>query len=264
MKTILLINDDGIQSLGLFALKQKLDKCGKVVVITPREDTSGIGKAITSAKHVPIEEVELRDGSKAYAVGGTTADSFLLGVNKILRNNPDLVVTGINIGPNIGIDDFLSSGTMGAAIESAIHGVPAVAVSYCKKKIIDQKIDKARITVQELELTASIAQKIAEFVLENGMPQGVDILSVNVPEEADCKRAKVTSLSYVGYGDLFTEEKEGYRIAYWRLADYGDVNPGTDVYVVKEKRCISITPIKIRFIHNKKSTENMLKKLKLT
>jgi broad specificity polyphosphatase/5'/3'-nucleotidase SurE len=71
-------------------------------------------------------------------------------------------------------------------------------------------------------------------------------------------------LSYVGYGDLFTEEKEGYRIAYWRLADYGDVDPDTDVYVVKEKGCISITPIKIRFIHDKKSTENMLKKLKLT
>jgi 5'-nucleotidase len=264
MKTILLINDDGIQSLGLLALKQKLDSCGKVVVIAPLEDTSGFGKAITSAKHVSIEEVELSDGSKAYAVGGTTADSFLLGVNKILQRSPDLVVTGTNIGPNIGIDDFLSSGTMGAAIEAAIHGVPAIAVSYCKKKIIDQKIDKKRITVQELELTTSIAQKIVEFVLANGMPQDVDLLSVNVPEEADCKQAKITSLSYVGYGDLYTKEKKGYRIAHWRLADYGDLDPDTDVYVVKEKGCISIMPIKVRFIHHKKSTEAMLKKLKLT
>jgi 5'-nucleotidase len=263
MKTILLINDDGIQSSGLLVLKKKLDKCGQVVVITPQEDTSGIGKAISSAKHVPIEEVELSDGSKAYAVGGTTADSFLLGVNKILKRSPDLVVTGINIGPNIGIDDFLSSGTMGAAIEAAIHGVPAIAVSYCKKKIRDQKIDKKRITVQELELTASIAQKIAEFVLEHGMLQDVDLLSVNVPEEANCRQVKVTSLSYVGYGDLFTKEKEGYRIVHWRLADYGDLDTDTDVYVVKEEGCISITPIKIRLIHSKKSTEKMLKKLKL-
>jgi 5'-nucleotidase len=263
MKTILLINDDGIQSSGLFALKKSLGKFGKVVVIAPREDASGIGKAITSTKHVSIEEVELRDGSRAYAVGGTTADSFLLGINKILRNTPDLVVTGINMGPNIGIDDFLSSGTMGAAIESAIHGVPAVAVSYCKKKIGDQKIDKARITIQELDFTANVAQKIIGFVLENGMPQDVDILSVNVPEEVTCKQMKVTRLSYVGYGDLFTKEKEGYRIPYWRLADYSDLTPDTDAYVVKEKCCISITPIKIRFIHNKKTTEKMLKKLKL-
>jgi 5'-nucleotidase len=264
MKTIMLINDDGIQSSGLLALKQKLDRYGKVMVIAPREDTSGIGKAISSAKHVPVEEVELGDGSKAYAVGGTTADSYLLGVNKILKRSPDLVVTGINIGPNLGIDDFLSSGTMGAAIEAAIHGVPAIAVAYCKKKIRDQIIDKVRITVQELELAASIAQRIVEFVLENGMPEDVDILSVNVPEEADCRQARVTGLSYVGYSDLHTKEEQGYRIAYWRLADYGDLDQNTDVYVVKEKGCVSITPVKIRLVHNRKSAEIMLKKLKLT
>jgi len=263
MKTILLINDDGIQSSGLLALKRKLDKYGKVVVIAPQEEISGIGKAITSAEHVRIEEVELSDGSKAYATSGTPADSYLLGVNKILKRSPHLVVAGINLGPNLGIDDFLNSGTLGAAIEAAIHGVPAIAVSYCKQKIIDREADKAGITTQELELTASLAQRIVEFVLEKGMPQDVDILSVNVPENADCKRVTVTNLSYVGYGDLYTKEEKGYRIAQWRLADYGDPDPETDVHVVKEEGCVSITPIKIRLVHSKKSTEVMLKKLKL-
>jgi len=259
MKTILLVNDDGVYSLGLLGLKQRLDKYGKVVVIAPREEISGIGKAITSSKHVRIEEVELSDGSKAYATDGTPADSYLLGVDKILNHSPDLVVAGVNLGPNLGIDDLLNSGTLGAAMEAAIHGVPAVAVSYCKQTISDREADKARITAQELELTTSLAEKIVEFVLEEGMPRGVDVLSVNVPEKADCRRVKVTSLSYVGYGDIYTREEEGYRIVQWRLADYGDPDPETDVYVVKEEGCISITPIKIRLQHNKKALENVLR-----
>jgi 5'-nucleotidase len=259
MKTILLINDDGIHSSGLMALKRKLEKCGKVVVITPREEVSGIGKAITSAKHVRIDEAKLSDGSKAYATSGTPADSYLLGVSKILKHSPDLIVTGINLGPNLGIDDFLNSGTLGAAIEAAVHGVPSIAVSYCKKEISDREADKANITAQELELTASLAKKIVEFVLKEGMPQGVDILSVNVPEKADCERVKITKLSYVGYRDIYTKEEKGYRIAQWRLADYSDPDPETDVYVVKDEGCISITPIKIRFQHNKKALKNMLR-----
>jgi len=259
MKTVLLINDDGIYSSGLIALKARLDKLGKVVVVAPKEEISGVGKAITSTRHVRVGEVELRDGSKAFAIDGTPADAFLLGVNKILNRSPDLVAAGINLGPNLGIDDFLNSGTIGAALEAAIHGVPAIAVSYCKREISDQKGDKSKITAQELELAADIAEKLAEYVLKKGMPPHVDLLSINVPEDADCTKLKATSLSYVGYGDLFTKEEKGYRIAQWRLADYVDSYPETDVHVVKDEGCISITPIKIRLQHNKKALENVLK-----
>ncbi len=260
MKTILLVNDDGIHSTGLLALKRKLDELGRVVVVTPKEEISGIGKAITSAEHVRIEEVRLGDGSKAYATSGTPADSFLLGMYKILKRPPDLVVSGINLGPNLGIDDFLNSGTLGAAIEAAIHGVPAVAVSYCKQEIVDRTVDKAGISVQELEMTARVAQKVVKLVLDEGMPEGVDILSVNVPEKADSKKVKVTTLSYVGYRDIYSQEEEGYRIAHWRLADYGDPDPETDVHTVKEEGCIAIIPIKIELQHNTKAVENMMKK----
>jgi len=259
MKTILLINDDGIRSSGLTALKKRLDRLGKVVVVAPKEEISGVGKAITSTRHVRVEEVELGDGSKAYAIDGTPADAYLLGINKILKRSPDLAVTGINLGPNLGIDDFLNSGTIGAALEAAIHGVPAIAVSYCKREISDQKADKSKITVRELELAADIAEKLAEYVLKKGMPPDMDLLSINVPEDADCTKLKVTNLSYVGYGDLFTEEEKGYRIVRWRLADYVDSYPETDVHVVKDEGCISITPIKIRLQHNKKALENVLK-----
>lgn len=94
--------------------------------------------------------------------------------------------------------------------------------------------------------------------MKNGMPQNVDIISINVPENADCKKLKVTNLSYVGYGDIWTEEKEGYRIASWKLADYEDSNSETDVHVVKEGY-ISVTPIKVQLLHNRDALESMIK-----
>jgi len=259
METILLINDDGIHSPGLMILKKSLSRLGEIIVVTPKEEMSGVGKAITSARHVKVEEVELSDGSKAYAIDGTPADAYLLAVSKILKCSPDLLVAGINLGPNLGIDDFLDSGTLGAALEAAIHGVPAIAVSYCKREISDQKADKSSITEQELGLAADVARKIVAYVLEKGMPPNVDLLSVNVPEDADCTKLKVTSLSYVGYGDLFTEEEKGYRITSWRLADYVDADPETDVHSIKNEGCISITPIKIKLTHNKKALRIILK-----
>ena len=260
MKTILLINDDGIESPGLITLKKKLEELGEVFVIAPREERSGIGKAITSSGHVQIVETKLKDGSKAYATNGTPADAFLLAVNKILRRPPDLLVAGINLGPNLGIDDLLNSGTLGAALEAAIHGVPAIAVSYCKREFIDQRADKARITMEKLEFAAKFAQKIVEYVLKNGMPQDVDIISINVPENANREKLRVTNLSYIGYKDIFTEEREGYRIASWKLADYEDANPETDIHAVKEGY-ISITPIKVQLLHNRKALESMTKNI---
>jgi 5'-nucleotidase len=261
MKTILLINDDGIESPGLITMKKKLEKLGEVFVIAPREERSGIGKAITSSGYVQITETRLKDGSKAYATDGTPADAFLLAVNKILKHPPDLLVAGVNLGPNLGIDDLLNSGTLGAALEAAIHGVPAIAVSYCKQEFIDQHADKASITKGQLEFTVEFAQKIVKYVLENGMPPDVDIISINVPEDADRERLRITSLSYVGYKDIFTEEKEGYRIASWKLADYEDANPETDIHAVKQGY-ISITPIKIRLLHNREALESMIKNIR--
>lgn len=262
MKTILLVNDDGVYASGLLALKQKLDKLGRIVVVTPKEEASGIGKAITSGKHVRVAEVSLPDGSKAYATTGTPADSFLIGIFKVLKHKPDLVVAGINLGPNLGIDDFLNSGTCGAAIEAAIHGVPALAFSYCKKEIVDREADKKAITLEELDLTATVAEKITRYVLENGLPEGVDLLCVNVPEASDCTKAKATKMSYVGYTDIFADEKEGYRIAKWRLADYGDPDKKTDVYTMKEEGCISITPVKIKMEHNINGLKDLIRTLK--
>lgn len=259
MLTILLINDDGIRSIGLVAMKKRLEKLGEVVVVAPRDERSGIGKALTAYDCIKVMETQLSDSSKAYAITGTPADAFLLAVNKIVRRLPDLLVAGINLGPNLGVEDLLNSGTLGAALEAAIHQVPAIAVSYCIREMTEKRVEKAEVMLEELELTATLAQKTAEYVLEWGMPIGVDIISINVPEKADPKRVKVTSLSYKGYGDIYTKQKDGYRIGGWALPSYPDDRPGTDIHAIKKEGCISITPIKIELMHNKKGLENLLK-----
>ncbi|MCK5563550.1 hypothetical protein KAI30_05190, partial [Candidatus Bathyarchaeota archaeon] len=118
--------------------------------------------------------------------------------------------------------------------------------------------DKARITQGKLKFAAKFAQKIVEYVLKNGMPQDVDIISINVPENADSEKVRITNLSYVGYKDIFAKEKEGYRIASWKLDDYVDANNETDVHAVKEGY-ISITPIKVRLLHNREALKSMIK-----
>ncbi len=260
LTTILIINDDGIHSIGLLALKKHLEKLGKVIVVAPRDERSGIGKALTASGHVKIMETRLDDGSKAYAITGTPADAYFLAVNKIIQRLPDLLVAGINLGPNLGIDDLLNSGTLGAAMEAAIHGVPAIAVSYCIQAM-NEAWEKAEITLKELESAASIAQRVSEYVLKKGMPLGVGVISINVPEKADLKRVEVTRLSYKGYDDIYTEQREGYKIMGWSLDVYPDDEPGTDVYAIKEKGCISVTPIVLRFPYSKKELEDLSKVL---
>ena len=156
-------------------------------------------------------------------------------MNKILGGLSDLVVSGINIGPNLGIDDLLTSGTLGATFEAAIRGVPAIAVSYCLSELTDKM-----------------------HVLEHGMPEDVDIVSINVAENAECNNVKLTSLCYDGYGDIHREAEGGYKIKSWSLRHYPDGTPGTDLHAIKNGKCISVTPLKVEFFHNKDAMKDLL------
>ena len=258
MPTILVINDDGIKSIGLSILVKELKKICKVVIVTPENESSGVGKSICIGK-VKITKYDFGDEIVAYSTTGTPADSYLLAVNKILDCDPDLVVSGINIGPNLGIDDLLTSGTIGACFEAAIHDIPAIAVSYSLSEITEKMVDKSKVSVEDLELAANVGYKIAKYVLEKGIPENVDIISINVPERADCKKHKITHLSYDGYGDIHTKIKDEYVIKSWALRHYPDGNPGTDLYAIKNEKCISITPIKLKFLHDTKAMIPVLK-----
>lgn len=261
MPKILLINDDGIHSPGIFILKRELEALGETFVVAPEAERSGIGKALSSSL-VKVRRISLADGSEAYAISGTPADAFMLARYKILGENPDLLVSGINLGPNLGIDDFFTSGTLGAAIEAAIHGVPAIAVSYCIERFVERQNKASLADMKVLELTAKIAAKTADYVLRHGMPFDIDIISINVPEKISSLDFEATTLSYKGYLDLFVGRGEGYIIEQWILADYPDDVKGTDIYAVKRRRRISITPIKLRFIHNTEGIRSLIDFLK--
>ena len=260
MPTILVTNDDGINSIGLCTLVKQLKKLGDIIVVTPGDERSGVGKAI-SIGQVNITETCFDDGIRAYATTGTPADSFLLAINKILKHMPDLLVSGINIGPNLGIDDLLTSGTVGAAFEAAIHHVPAIAVSYCLSNLTEKMVDKQKVSVKDLELAADLAYKSAKYVLNHGMPLDVDIISINVPENADCTKVQLTNLCYDGYGDIHTEMRNGYKIKSWALMHYPDGVLGTDLYAIKTGKCISVTPIKLKFLHNTEALRDLMKYL---
>jgi 5'-nucleotidase len=164
MKRILVTNDDGVQSAGLFAAADALAHLGEVTVVAPFRETSAIGHALTLHNPLRIERV----GDRVFAVDGTPTDCITLGVFTVLRGLPDLVVSGINRGLNIG-DDVTYSGTVAAALEAVLLGVPGVAVSADKN---DDGWD--------FSVAARMAAAFADGVLERGLPPRV-LLSVNVP-----------------------------------------------------------------------------------
>jgi len=256
-KEILLVNDDGIRSVGLVKLKKRMERLGKIIVVTPESERSGTGKAV-STNLIAVKETTLDDGTRAYAIGGTPADACLLAIFKILKHRPSLVVSGINLGPNLGIDDFLTSGTLGAALEAALHGVPAIAVSYSLERIVDAEGKlHSNINMESLEFGAELAGQTAEFVLERGMPEDVDLISINVPEKPASKEVEITALSYKGYTDIFAEKADGYQIRGWFLEDYPADVAGTDIHAIRENRHASITPIKLNFTHSKNDLEEL-------
>jgi 5'-nucleotidase len=165
MRRILLTNDDGVQSPGLTAAAEALTRLGEVTVVAPFGETSAIGHALTL--HNPLRLERLAD--RVFAVDGTPTDCITLGVFTVLHGLPDLVVSGINRGLNIG-DDVTYSGTVAAALEAVLLGVPGVAVSA------DKGTDG-----WDFSVAARVAATFADAVLERGLPPRV-FLSINVPK----------------------------------------------------------------------------------
>ena len=163
MKQILLTNDDGIQAPGLKSLEESLASIGEVTVVAPDREMSGASQSISV--HAPLRVRQLDE--RHYAVSGTPADTVIIGLYHLLPQKPDLVVSGINPGGNLG-ENVIYSGTVAAAMEAVLHGVPAIAISLATRKYLD------------FSCAATFAAQLAAKVLEEGLPEGV-MLNVNVP-----------------------------------------------------------------------------------
>jgi 5'-nucleotidase len=164
MKRILVTNDDGVRSSGLHALAQALRPLGEVTIVAPHLEASAIGHALTLRRPLRMEVV----GEGVYEVDGTPTDCINIGISQIFKSAPDLVVSGINKGYNLG-DDITYSGTVAGAMEGALLGVPSLAVS----------LERTR---REYNFTpaADIAARFAQAVLTTGLPARI-FLNINVP-----------------------------------------------------------------------------------
>jgi 5'-nucleotidase len=233
---ILVANDDGVQAPGLLILKQALERAGhQVTVCAPDRPRSASGHAITLHKPLRISQHRLADDSLAFATSGTPADCVTLGMEEILKNQLDVVVSGINHGPNLGWD-VTYSGTVSAAMEAVINGFPAIAVSVASYEE----------TMHYEPVAEFVAQTLAPQVYRNGLP-AVTLLNVNAPNvpAQELKGVRVTVQGDRQYVDRIERRVDPVgRPYYWLGGKIHDKETaeGSDTRAVGEGY-ISVTPI---------------------
>ena len=169
MRRILVTNDDGVHAPGIAALAAALAPLGEVTVVAPHHESSAIGHALTLARPLRLEEIRPR----VYMVDGTPTDCVNVAITHVLTAPPDLVVSGINTGWNIG-DDVTYSGTVSGALEGALLGVPSIAVSTERRRRSPRHVE------YDFPPAALAARVVAEAVLDRGLPKNT-FLNVNVP-----------------------------------------------------------------------------------
>lgn len=228
---ILVANDDGVRAEGIIALAKSLKKLGRVVVVAPDGQRSAASHSITLHRPLRVEKIS----EDVYSVDGTPTDCIMLGVHEILREYPDVIVSGINHGGNIG-DDVHYSGTVSAAIEGGVLGIPSIAVSLTSNHTWDFKV------------AASFAVKVVKKVLKDGLPAGI-ILNVNIPNvtSGKIKGYVFTRQGKRSYGGIIVEKLDPRgRKYYWIGGDkpqfedieFSDCNAVLDNW-------IAITPLRV-------------------
>ena len=231
---ILLTNDDGIHAKGLWALYKRFSGNHEVTVIAPDRERSGVGHGITLNEPLRSTYLEVNGGYKGYAVTGTPADCIKLGILEILDERPDLVISGINLGMNVGVN-INYSGTVAAAKEASLYGIAAIAISM--QGVEENNYDDIALFIEVL----------SKKVFEKGLPFGT-FLNVNIPD----KPVKETSgLRFSRQGiKLFSEYFEKRvdprnRMYYWQGCDSKVIDRSPDVDSDDiYNNFISITPIK--------------------
>ena len=244
-KLVMVTNDDSVQSNGIIELARAAAKSAEAIIVAPEQPQSATALSLTFHKPLRVTKVR-RDKFECYAVSGSPGDCVMVGVNKVLPRRPDLVVSGINIGDNNTFQDVLASGTVAAALESAISGIPAIAFSM---EVSGESMFALEYDQPDFRNAALIAGEIIRDVLENGMPQGAEVLNVNFPRRVQpTTPIKLTEVGRRKYTDkvLVRRDPRG-RPYYWlfgeRLSSFPD---RTDAEAVVVRRQVSITPMVLR------------------
>ena len=239
---IVLTNDDGIDAPGLLAARRALEEVGDVITVAPDRNRSGVGRSITFGAELYVEERRMADGGVGYACSGTPVDCVrLVALGMVEGFRPDIVVSGINHGENLG-DDITYSGTVAGALEAIVIGVPGIAVSLSTGRPWHGADGREEL---HFEPVARFTARLAGLALE-GLPPG-RILNVNAPNlpEEELRGARVTRLGRRFYQDELMEVRDengrvGYNI-YNNPPGHHD-EEGTDFAALKARQ-ISVTPV---------------------
>jgi len=236
---ILTTNDDGVHAPGLLALVQQMRKLGQVTVLAPDRNWSASGHVKTMDRPLRVREATLSDGTPALTTDGAPSDSVALALLGVVKEKIDLVVSGINPRENIG-HDVTYSGTVTAAMEAVIGGVPGIAISL--------HAPQNHRGVLEYSTASRVALRVAQRVLENGLPQGV-LLNVNVPylHEDEIKGFMITRQGLRLYRDALDARIDPRgKPYYWIGGDFptGVEEPGTDFGAIRAGY-VSISPLQL-------------------
>lgn len=243
---ILLTNDDGIRSPGLWAAAGVLSGLGYVTVAAPREQSSGMGRSLPNTSDGIITEEKVQVNGQewtVYAVGGSPAQAVLHGILEVMPQKPDLVVSGINYGENLGLG-ITVSGTVGAAMEAAGLGYPSLAMSLQA----DARYHLSYSNEVNFAAAGYFTALFARLLLEKGPFKDVDLLKVDVPSDATIETAwEVTRLARQGYYEPLKPQRPSWDIpgtmGYREAANLKDGARDSDVFVLRQKRLVSVTPI---------------------
>jgi len=232
---ILVTNDDGVESRGLLTLKQALEEIGETTVVAPDTNQSAVGHQKTLMRPLRVRERTLTDGSSAFSIDGSPTDAVSLAFLGYFGHGFDLVASGINYGANLG-DDITYSGTVSAAMEAAINGCPAFAIS------------QEYYEHPDFGLAAIAAGIVARNILEHGLSEG-QLLNINVPGVSleECEGIEITRLGKRVYQDELIRRQDPRGIPYFWIGGpppSGLAVQGTDFHAVVNRR-IAVTPIQL-------------------
>jgi 5'-nucleotidase len=231
MKHILLTNDDGIHAPGLQLLFKDCRKLGKITIIAPEHDNSAASHSLTMNRPLRVREID----ENVYAINGTPTDCVTIGIGKILEEKPDLVISGINPGPNLG-DDVSYSGTVSAAIESTMLGIPAIAVPL-----------EAESDPLYYENAVDFSVRLAELILAKGLPPDT-LLNVNIPNTAS---DRIGGIAFTRRGRRLYEDAIKETFDPWGRKHYwiGGGTPSFDAGADTDSAAISVNKISITPMH---------------
>ncbi len=249
MKPLILItNDDGVYSPGLWAVAEAVQELGDLLIVAPMFQQTGMGRSLPKDGSVGIiKKVKIIvNGRKidAFGVYGSPALAVSHGVLELTDRKPDLCISGINYGENLGLS-LTCSGTLGAAFEADSHGIPSIAVS----REVDLSIQHSHeYKSMDWEAAKNVTKQIAREVLKSGFPDGVRILNINVPDSATCKtEVRFTTQSRNSHSVFIRPEKRDLGTSYILKSkldvDIEKTEKCSDIYAFLFDKVISITPL---------------------